>query len=266
MSRSFFYFKVLLFCLAVIWAAVKPVEVRAEAWGDVGIGFYPTDSHIVAPNGLVYDPLMRLQLNLNVGKKTFYGFAVNSFFTEKATPGVTTNSNQGGFDFTKRQYDLVLGLAARPLSSDNIEFRVWTISLANLNRGSDPNRPSGFKDGFAAEARYYFNGERLWGYVNGGYFFSKELVEPDGEPYKPGLFGGANLNYGFLEAPTRLYAYGDVTLINTNVHLDAGLAWRPFDTASPNTEFRAEYGQYFNLKEHDISQNTFIIEARYYFP
>ena len=39
------------------------------AWGDAGLGFYLFGSDIVAPNGLVYDPLMRLQMNLNVGSK-----------------------------------------------------------------------------------------------------------------------------------------------------------------------------------------------------
>ena len=138
--------------------AFTPGASYAAAWGDMGLGVYPTDSHIIAPNGLVYDPFMRLQISINVGRRDLYIFAVNSFFTEKPTPGVTTNSNQGKFDFTKREYDLQFGAAARPFTfAENLEFRIWSLSLANLNRGTDPNRPTGFKDGFAAETRYYLD-------------------------------------------------------------------------------------------------------------
>ena len=235
-------------------------------WGDAGLGFYLFGSDIVAPNGLVYDPLMRLQMNLNVGSKNFYGFAYNSFFTEKPTPGVTTNSNQGRFDFTKREYDLVLGLAARPFSGhENLEFRLWTISLANLNRGTDPNKPNGFKDGMAAEVLYYLSGDRLWGNLGAGYFFSKQLVEPDGEPYKPGALLGADLNYDILNSPKKLYAFGNLQLVNLNSRWNAGLAWRPFDIKSPDTELRATYGRYINLKERTVSQSTFLVEVKYYF-
>lgn len=242
-----------------------PLTCYAGAWGDAGIGFYPFDSHIVAPNGLVYDPLMRLEINLNIGTREYYAFIYNDFYTEKPTPGVTTNSNQGSFDFTKREYDLVVGAAMRPLRDKNIEFRLWLISLANLNRGTSPDKPSGFKDGSAADVRYYFDMERLWGYASAGYFFSKELVEPDGEPFKPGILFDASLNYDILSDARKLYAFGEIKFINTNSHIEGGLAWRPFDVKSPNTEFRATYGQYMNFKERSISQNIFLFEAKHYF-
>lgn len=254
-----------LFFLFFIFFSLPINSADAKAWGDAGIGFYPFDSHIVAPNGLVYDPLARIQINLNIGSDNFYVFTTNSFYAEKASPGVTTNSNQGGFDFTKRQYDLELGLAAKPFHDKHIELRAWTISLANLNRGTDPNKPTGFKDGFATEGRYYYENGRWWGYGRIGYYFSKELVEPDGEPYKPGLFGGAEGNYDIFDEPKNLYAFGDITFINANCHAELGLAWRPFTEKSPDTEFRATYGEYFNFAEKGVSQNSFIIEAIYYF-
>ena len=237
----------------------------AAAKGDVGLGVYPTDSHIVAPNGLVYDPLMRLTIALDIGDEDYYFFTENSFYTEKPTPGVTTNSNQKNLDFTKREYDLVLGAAARPFSLKEVEFRLWTVSLANLNRGNDANKPSGFKDGVAAEARYYFKGERLRGFLKAGYFFSKELVEPDGEPYKPGVFAGTEASYGLSEKPMALYAFVNAYFINANCRVEGGLAWRPFDLWSPTTELRASYGQYFNFKEKNYSQSVFLVEAKYYF-
>lgn len=249
--------------LAVLF--LLPVQSHAGAWGDASIGFYPFNSQIVAPNGLVYDPFMRLEINLNIGTKELYIFANNDFFTEKPTPGVTTNLNQGSFDFTKREYDLVIGVAVRPLKDKDLEFRVWLISLANLNRGTSPEKPSGFKDGTAAEARYFFNREKLWGYVYAGYFFSKELVEPDGEPFKPGILFGTNLNYDILTDPKKLYLFGDIKFINTNSHIEGGLAWRPFDVESPNTEIRGTYGHYVNFKEQSISQNMFLLEVKHYF-
>lgn len=254
--------KISVVAVCLFFICLFPVKkVSAQVWGDVNLGLYPLQSHIMAPNGLVYKPLAHLGINLNVGIENFYIFDENVLLLERQNPGVTTNQNQA-FDFTKRELDFKIGIAARPLPWKELEFRFWAISLNNLNRGNDSNRPTGFKDGVAVEGRYYFGGERIWGYLMTGYYFSKVLIAPDGEPYKPGVFGGGDFNFGLI--PSRLYLFADATVINLFGDLDGGVAYRPFRSC-PNTELRLEAGRYFDLNEKSLSQTKLLFEIKYYF-
>jgi hypothetical protein len=178
-------------------------------WGNVGLGLYPTSSQKVAPNGLVYEPMFRLIGDVNVGSRDLYLFANSAYYTEKPKPGVTTNSSQGSFDFTKRQYDFNIGGAFA--TGENTEARFWAYSESNINRGIDQNKPSGYKDGFVGSLRYYFADEVVTrGYVGAGYYFTKELVDTSGQPYTPSFF--TELNYT-RPMGSGIHAYGQVILL-----------------------------------------------------
>ncbi len=162
-------------------------------WGDVGFGFYPTDSDKVAPNGTVYDPMFRIVFDLNLGSNDSYFFANSAYYAEKPNPGVTTNKSQGEFDFTKRQYDFNIGYAFEVQRS--LEARFWLYSMSNINRGRDLSDPYGFKDGFVGSVRHSFEEfSNVQGYTSIGYYFTKELVGTDGHGYSPGLFAEINAN------------------------------------------------------------------------
>ena len=250
-----FYFLIIL---------ILSKNANAEVWGDVNLGIYPA-GHIVAPNGLTYKPLFRLGADLNIGTRNIYIFSKNYLFAEKPIPGVTTNSNQGNFDFSKREFDFKIGLAARPFTDNSqLEFRLWTVSLNNLNRGKYQDKPSGFKDGAALEMRYYLTGKRTWGYVTGGYYLTKELVQPNGEAYKPGMFVGSKLNYDILTGPQKLYAFMNVMVVNMNGLFEGGLAWRPFKK-SPDIEMRFSESWYMNIRERVPNQNALFFELIHYF-
>jgi hypothetical protein len=241
---------------------VKPTY--AAVWGYADMGVYPFKSSIVAPNGLIYNPLAHIGINLNIGNDNIYVFDENTLYLERPTPGVTTNPSQGSFDFTKREFDFKIGLAARPFANKHLEFRLWGIALNNLNRGTDPNRPSGFKDGLASEARYYFSGEKLWGYLSGGYYFTKSLIAPNGEPFKPGIFVGGNLNYNLLDVPQKLYAFTDIMVINLFGRFEGGLAYRPLKSL-PDTEVRFSGSRYLDLNEKSPKETAVLFEIRHYF-
>lgn len=163
----------------------------SSIWGDVGFGTYPGRSYKVAPNGLTYKPMFRIVADLNVGRKDFYVFAKSAYYAEKPNPGVTTNKSQGQFDFTKRQYDFDLGVAYGYLG--NNELRFWAYSQSNINRGNDLKEPYGFKDGAVIANRYYLTDNFALGHLEGGYYLTKELADNNGEAYKPGFFGEANI-------------------------------------------------------------------------
>ena len=249
--------------LVLLSLFLNTTTAYAKAWGNASFGMYPSGK-TVAPNGLIYDPLTRIHLDLNIGSPSFYFFTKNTFLTEKPNPGVTTNKNQGQFDFTKREFDIDLGIAFRPFQDQNIEIRLRTVAFNNLNRGAYTNKPTGFKDGSAVEGRYYLTGETVDGYIIGGYYLGKELVEPDGTPYKPGAFLGTQLNYDISAEAKRLYAFGELTFIRYNGLLETGLAWRPF-TRRPNVEVRAIYGRYFNIKKGAVTLDSLLLEMKYYF-
>jgi hypothetical protein len=235
----------------------------AAVWGNASIGVYPFDSRIVAPNGRVYTPIGRLGFDLNIGNDSIYVFDENVLLLQKATPGVT-NADQGNFDFSKREYDFKVGLAARPFADKHIEFRFWGTALNNLNRGGSATVPQNYNDGTAGEGRYYFSGKRLWGYLSGGYYLTGTLVEPNGQPFRPRIFGGANLNYNLLEVPQKLYAFTDITVINHFGHFEGGLAYRPLRNL-PDTEVRFSGSKYLDLYGKSTVNTAFLLEIRHYF-
>jgi hypothetical protein len=162
-------------------------------WGDVGFGFYPTESEKVAPNGTVYDPMFRILFDMNFGDDESYIFANSAYYTEKPNPGVTTNKTQGEFDFTKRQYDFNIGYAFDVTA--RTEGRFWLYSMSNINRGKDLVDPTGFKDGFIGALRFHADEfDPVQGYATLGYYFTKDLADTDGNAYSPGVYGEINAN------------------------------------------------------------------------
>jgi hypothetical protein len=218
-----------------------------EVWGTVGVPIIITGSRM-APNGVPFKPLFGLDLDFNIGllsQKELYLFAENKFWAQRAAPGVT-NPSQGKWDFSKREYDLLLGVAWTYF--DAFELRVSTYALNNLNRGESLSSPIGFKDGILLESRYYFSNADIYdvgrlSFLSIGYYPAKGLVAGDGQEFHPGLFARAYLTYDL--APIRSYVYFDGQFTAEHVkarllELDLGLAARPFGRL-PNLEFRIGY-------------------------
>ncbi|MDQ6624323.1 MAG: hypothetical protein M3Y86_12680, partial [Verrucomicrobiota bacterium] len=126
-----------------------------EVWGDLGVRGYGTGDR-VAPNGLPFEPLFKLDFNLNVGllpQKKLYLFLDNDFWAQRAAPGIT-NKNFGNFDFSKREDDIAAGLAWNIF--DRLELRGSVFSMNNLNRGTSKTVADDYQNGVLLEARYYF--------------------------------------------------------------------------------------------------------------
>lgn len=233
-------------------------------WGNLGFGIYPGSSEKVAPNGLVYKPMFRLTADINAGYQNLYLFFNSAYYTEKPTPGVTTNKGQGKFDFTKRQYDFNVGVAYSPIR--NFEVRFWAYSQSNINRGKDLNTPYGFKDGAASSLNYYLKKGRIRGTLIGGYYFTKELADTNGDPYKPSVFSEIDLSVPL----NKTFSVFTETWLMTErpvklKQMDAlyGVAYRPYKNKSHN-EFRL-------YLERDVGfngapeRNQFILEYRRHF-
>jgi len=220
-------------------------------FGVAGIRVF-ADGNRMAPNGYEFTPIGDLTLNFNLWllrKHHVYLFADTDFWMQKAAPGIT-NSRQGSFDFSKREFDYTLGLAWNYWGAQ--ELRLSAYSLNNLNRGKYRNKPWGFADGTIIENRWYLGGEySLLGtedydiaranFLAAGYMPTKELLDNMGERFKPGPFIRAYLTGNILSS--RHYLYTDTQLIgNRSFELsllqeDCGLAFRPFKQA-PRAEFR----------------------------
>lgn len=229
-------------------------EVPGEGpsvFGVVGFrGF--ADGSRMAPNGYEFTPIGDLALNFNLWlcrEHHFYCFSDGDFWLQKAAPGIT-NARQGAFDFSKREFDLSVGLAWNYWGAQ--EFRFSAYSLNNLNRGKYKAKPWGFADGTILENRWYLGDEytRLGtaeydivraNFISAGYYPTKELVDNLGERFKPGPFLRA---YFTLDVFTpKSYLFTDTNLIgNRSFELavlqeDFGFAFRPFDKAK-RLEFR----------------------------
>jgi len=218
-----------------------------EVWGTVVLPLYITGSRM-APNGVPFKPLFGLDFDFNIGllsQKELYLFAENHFWLQRAAPGVT-NPKQGKWDFSKREYDLILGAAWTYF--DAFELRVSSYALNNLNRGDSLSSPFGFKDGILLENRYYLCNADIYdvgrlSFVSIGYYPAKGLVAGDGTEFHPGLFARAYLTY---DLPwLRSYLYWDGQLIAERLkarllEVDVGLATRPF-VRLPNLELRIGY-------------------------
>lgn len=220
-------------------------------FGVVGIrGF--ADGNRMAPNGFDFTPIGDLAMNFNLWlcrAHHFYGFLDGDFWLQKAAPGIT-NSRQGALDFSKREFDMDLGLAWNYWGAQELRFSAY--SLNNLNRGKYKAKPWGFADGTILENRWYLGGEydRLGttdydivraNFLSAGYYLSKELVDNTGERFKPGpmlrayLTKNIPLRHAYLFTDTRLT--GNRSFELALLLEDFGVAFRPFSRAD-RLEFR----------------------------
>jgi hypothetical protein len=220
-------------------------------FGVVGVRGYVLGSR-TAPNGGSYQALFSLDSNFNLWlcrTAGVYAFNDSRFWAQRAAPGIT-NPSQGAFDFSKRELDETIGLAWNYYG--NLEARVFAYSFNNLNRGWSSAQPSGFKDGAGLENRWYVGGSypdlgrpgfdvARATFLSVGYYPTKELVDMDGNGFKPGPFARAYLTLD-LFGP-RSYLFADVQLIGERnlrprtFSADVGVAVRPF-ARLPYLEFR----------------------------
>ena len=228
-----------------------PVQSSSLVWGLAGFRGFATGAQ-AAPNGVEFKPLFSLDFNFNLWlwhDAGVYGYTDTRFWGQKAAPGIT-NSSQGAFDFSKREFDLDLGVAWN--YTGNFEARAFVYSQNNLNRGTDLARPNGFKDGVGLENRWYVGGSYAdlgkpgfdvsrATFLSVGFYPTKELVDAFGTAFKPGPFARAYLTYDLLGESCYLYA--DVKAIGTKAFVpkllqcDEGIALRPFADLS-HIEFR----------------------------
>lgn len=216
-----------------------------ELWGTLGWKLYGTGARI-APNGVSFDPLFTLDLDLNLGllpQKRLYIFVEDKFWGQRAAPGIT-NGNQGDFDFSKREFDVDIGLAWNAFG--RLEIRGAAYALNNLNRGTSLERSAGSLDGARLEARYYLGYGNIYdtgrlNFISLGYYPAQSLIGGNGEKFRPGGFSRGQFSYEMPALRSSLYC--DVRLIGEDtgklrlLTLDAGFATRPF-TTFPNLEFR----------------------------
>jgi hypothetical protein len=153
-------------------------------WGGIGARAIPTGQKM-APNGVMFDPLFSLDLELNIAlcqNREVYIFSATRFWGQKPATGIT-NNKQGIFDFSKREFDLTVGLAWNYWRT--LEARVFAYSYNNLNRGNSLARPYGYNDGVAFENRwYYLEGD----FLGVGYAPTKELIGNNGQKFQPSWF------------------------------------------------------------------------------
>jgi len=232
-----------------------------EIWGGVGLKVYATGNR-TAPNGSAFSPLFSSDFSLNLGllpNKKLYVFTESNFWAERASPGVT-NSNQGVFDFSKREFDLNAGVAWNPF--DRFELRLSGYTFDNLNRGTSAGASSGENDGLQVEGRYYFGNANIYdldrvNFIALGYLPSKSLIDGDGDPFRPGLFARAHLTWDIPFIRSYLYADASITAEQVAtprlLTVDAGLAFRPFPHGQ-NLELRLGDDLTSDLRE-GINQN-----------
>lgn len=241
---------------------------RAEpiAWGIAGLRAFAFDQQI-APNGLEYKPLFALDLNFNVWlwrDERVYLFSDASFWGQRAAPGIT-NSSQGPFDFSKRELDLSLGAAWNYCGP--LEARAFVYSFNNLNRGTSTTKPTGYADGVGIENRYYFGGNYAdlgtadydiarTSFVSAGFYPTKEMVDANGNTFKPGPFLRAYLAVD-LFGP-RCYLFADAQMIASRalevevLKGDVGVAFRPL-ARHPRLELRVGSNNFYDPQsgEHE---------------
>lgn len=238
----------------------RPPGDPPAVFGIIGLrGFFFGDH--VASNGVEFRQLFSLDSNFNIWlwrTQGVYAFIDTRFWGQKAAPGIT-NSNQGAFDFSKREFDLVGGVAWN--FCDQWEARLWAYSYNNLNRGDSTVRPSGFNDGMGLECRYYLSDVyRELGtaeydiaratFVSAGYYPTKDMVDNSGNSFKPGAFIRAYLTFDLLSP--RYYLFTDSQFLTDRmmtpkmIFTDTGLAARPFETL-PRLEFRLGTEDFFDL-------------------
>jgi|GEM_PF-412497 len=214
--------------------AVEPAKAP-DVWGNLQLPFVFSGTHM-APNGVGFKPLFSAQLDVNVDllpNKELYIFADAQLWAQRSAPGVT-NKAQGGFDFSKREYDLDYGLAWNVF--ERFELRGSVYALNNLNRGNSLTSSSGGEDGGKVELRRYFGDADI--YDTGRLSFLSigaapgQMVGLNGQTFHSGAFARAYATYDL--AAIRSYLYGDGRFTAQDgvtprlLELDAGLAVRPF--------------------------------------
>jgi hypothetical protein len=252
-----------------------PVEQAAAgplAWGIAGLRGYAFGQQ-VAPNGLEFNPLFTLDLDLNLWvwrDQRLYAFCDTRFWAQRPAPGVT-NPSQGVFDFSKREFDLDLGAAWN--YSGSLEARAFAYSFNNLNRGSSDARPSGYADGVGLENRLYFGGSYAdlglpgfdpsrANFVSLGYYPTKDMVDCAGLSFEPGAFARAYVTLDLFESGC-LYLYLDTQFIGTRafaaklLDIDGGVAVRPFSRA-PFLEFRLGSEDCYDLQYRETETSLYL--------
>lgn len=234
--------------------------IGGPVWGDFGLRLYPYGNH-VAPDGSQFEPLFSLDLDFNFWLWRpwhVYLFSDTRFWGEKPGAGVT-NSSQGVFDFSKREFDLSGGIAWNYYG--RLEFRALGYSFNNLNRGDSSVTPEGFSDGIGIENRCYLGNEYFKlgtpdydvvraSFFSVGYYPSKTMVDAAGNSFRPGPFARVYLVYELLGP--KLYLFTDDQFIMdsvgtpTTLITDSGVAFRPFKRA-PRVEFRVGSEDQFEL-------------------
>src|SRR4051812_10146601 len=254
-----------------------PEKIRTsqwpDIWGDLGVRGYATGDR-VAPNGVEFEPLFDIKLDLNIGllpHKKLYAVLDADFWGQRSAPGVT-NSNYGDYDFSKREYDISFGLAWNVF--DRFELRGSLFTSDNLNRGRSETVAADYQNGGLFEARYYLGHNNTDMYDTGrlsfvslGYYPGVNLIGGAGREFRAGLFAEA---YLALDIPVlRSYVYVDVKAIGQDavdvrlITVDGGIGIRPFP-ALPNLELR--FGDAFNADiNDDITHNLVYGEVRAYF-
>ncbi len=239
-------------------------------WGVVGLRVFALGDQ-VAPNGVEYNPLFSLDFDFNLWvyrPAGVYVFADSTFWGQKAAPG-QTNPAQGIFDFSKRELDFDVGTAWNYYGF--LEARAFAYSDNNLNRGTSPISPKGFKDGVGVENRLYlgltyadlgtatFDVARAT-FVSVGYYPSKDMVDGSGVQFKPGPFARAYLTCDLWGE--KCYLYTDIQGIARRsctpevLASDVGLALRPIPQV-PRLEFRIGVEPNYYLLLRDLEYGAY---------
>lgn len=213
-------------------------------WGGVGARGIPVGQKM-APNGVSMEPIFSLDMEINIAlcrDRSAYVFSATRFWGQEAAPGITTNQNQGTFDFSKREFDLTLGLAWNYWR--NFEIRGFAYSYNNLNRNGIANidnsntKSSGYNDGVAIEHRWYWAESCFSGF---GYAPTKDLVGNDGMLFKPGWFLTGSVWVPLWNYRHQVYWNSSLIAERSGMprmfYNDVGFAWVPFDKL-PRLEFR----------------------------
>jgi hypothetical protein len=225
-------------------------------WGAIDGKAFP-DAGRVAPNGVSYNPLFSLDLNLNIWlwpRERIYLFADSRYWGGR---GGEAGQTHGNIDYTRREFDFGPGIAWNYYGL--LEVRLTSFAHENFNRGTSMVTPGGTtNDGAGVEQRLYLSDEYLnlgedgfnvsrATFVSVGYYAGKGLVGADGAQFKPGLFAHAYLTWDVPSICSYLYLDLLLTCDQTGCprRLDSeiGLAMTPFE-AMRLLEFRV--GSEFN--------------------
>jgi hypothetical protein len=241
-----------------------------QVWGKAEMRGYVLGDQ-VAPNGQEFSALFRVDMDFNImlcRSQGVYLFVDTEFWGQRAAPGIT-NPAQGVFDFSKREFDFTTGLAWN--YTGPWEARVFAYSFNNLNRGDSATRPAGYADGVGFENRYYLSSvyadlgtdafdESRATFVSLGYYPTKNLVDGEGNDFKPGPFARANLTLDVVEETCYLFA--DIEFIASRsftpkvLNVDTGVAFRPW-SCPPRIEFRIGTSEMLDLPGRNLESTVY---------